>query len=96
MRVVSSPPSRDSSCLAKIAKLLARSDAPSAAAGLATYQVDVWQVKVTWDPPDALSVERFTPSSSWRSQYTTPKDVRAADAATRAAAAVAADGGGPE
>ena len=32
-------------------ELLAKSEAPSEEAGLATYQVDVWQVKVTWDPP---------------------------------------------
>ena len=60
-------------------KLLARSDAPSASAGLATHQVDVWQVKVTWSPADALTVEAFAPSASWRSQYTSPSVLGAAD-----------------
>ena len=60
-------------------ELLAKSEAPSEEAGLATYQVDVWQVKVTWDPPEALSVERFAPSGSWLSQYTNPANLGDAD-----------------
>ena len=62
-------------------ELLAKSEAPSEEAGLATYQVDVWQVKVTWDPPEALSVERFAPSGSWFSQYTNPANLGDADGA---------------
>ena len=52
--------------------LYAKSEAPSAAAGLATYQVDVWQVKVTWSPADALSAVSFAASSTWLSSYTEP------------------------
>ena len=62
-------------------ELLAKSEAPSEEAGLATYQVDVWQVKLTWDPPEALSVERFAPSGSWLSQYTNPANLGDADGA---------------
>ena len=51
---------------------VAKSAAPSASAGLATYQVDVWQVKVTWSPADALSAVSFSASSTWLSSYTEP------------------------
>ena len=47
------------------------SEAPSEE-GLATYQVDVWQVKVTWDPPAALSVERCAFGIVARSTPTRP------------------------
>ena len=39
----------------------------------------MWQVKVTWDPREALSVERFAPSGSWLSQYTSPANLGDAD-----------------
>ena len=60
-------------------QLLAKSEKPSATAALTTYQVDVWSIRVTWSPADALSIVGVAPSSSWTSSFTTPAAPTAAD-----------------
>ena len=60
-------------------QLLAKSEKPSDTAALTTYQVDVWSIRVTWSPADALSIVGVAPSSSWTSSFTTPAAPTAAD-----------------
>ena len=60
-------------------QLLAKSEKPSATAALTTYQVDVWSIRVTWSPADALSIVGVAPSGSWTSSFTTPAAPTAAD-----------------